>query len=296
VRISRLPSRSSAARVAAYREYRPSRLRGWLPRGAPFAAQEAGLQSLTVDVGAGEQRRVCIIVPSGYQPDRAWPLIYALHPSGQPAEEWAIEMQRMLGTRAREFLIASPEYRQNDIGAEPPFVPEHAAILDAVARRVHVDAARLYPFGCSKGGFGAWFVSLYCADRVAGAISIAAGFDVAPDDDGFWRLFVPNIAHIPVFNTWGERDALIIRGLDNKPIETFAESNRRFEREVRGMRTPIINLEVPGGGAHSTGAASRSYRRRPGGAAQRGPQTPDAYLPAAAPGFVLLARGTQLGG
>jgi enterochelin esterase-like enzyme len=236
-----------AASLAAHHDYRPSRLRDWLHRAAPFAVQEPGPQTLTVDIGAGERRRVSLIVPTGYQPDRAWPLIYALHPSGLPAEEWGTAMQRMLGTRAREFLIASPEYRQNYIFALPPFVPEHAAILDAVARRVHVDTNRVYPFGYSKGGFGAWFVALYYPDRVAGAISMAAGFDVAPADDGFWKLLVPNIAHIPILNTWGERDTLIIQGLDEKPVDSFAESNRRFEREVSGMRLPIINLEVPGG-------------------------------------------------
>jgi pimeloyl-ACP methyl ester carboxylesterase len=156
-------------------------------------------------------------------------------------------MQRMLGRRARECLIASPEYEQNDIFARAPFVAEHPAILDAVARRVHVAADRVYPCGYSKGGFAAWFVALYYPDRVAGAISMAAGFDVAPGDDGCWKLLVPNMAHVPVLNTWGENDPLTARDLDEKPVGTFAESNRRFERETRGMGLPILNLEVPEG-------------------------------------------------
>ena len=123
---------------------------------------------------------------------------------------------------------------------------EHAAILDAVARRVHVDAGRVYAFGYSKGGFGAWFVALYYPDRIAGAVAMAAGFDVAPADDGFWKLLVRNVAHVPVLNAWGERDPLAIQDLAEKPLATFAESNRRFEREVRGLGLPITNLEVPG--------------------------------------------------
>jgi hypothetical protein len=126
-------------------------------------------------------------------------------------------------------------------------VPEHPAILDAVARRAHVAADRVYPYGYSKGGFGAWFVALYYADRVAGAVAMAAGFDVAPGPDGFWKLLAPNVAHTPVFNTWGEKDPLIARGLDEQPAGTFAESNRWFDREVGGMGLPIVNLEVPGG-------------------------------------------------
>ena len=239
---------SAAARIAAHADYRPSRLRDWLHAGYPFTPQAPGLQAFPVDVGGGLTRRVALIVPEGYRPDRAWPLVYALHPSGMPAEEWARQMERTLGRRAREFLIASPEFEQNYIFAKPPFVPEHPAILDAVARRVHVAADRVYPFGLSKGGFGAWFVALYYPDRVAGAISMAAGFDVAPGEDGFWKLLVGNVANTPVVNTWGENDPLRIPGLDEKPGATFAESNRLFEREVRGMGLPILNVEVPGGG------------------------------------------------
>jgi hypothetical protein len=238
---------AAAARIAAHPDYRPSRLREWLHAAYPFPAQAAGLQTFSVDIGAGLSRRVVLVVPEGYCPDRAWPLVYALRPSGMTPEEWAREMERMLGRRAREFVIASPEFSQNYIFAKAPFVPEHPAILDAVARRVHVAADRVYPFGYSKGGFGAWFVALYYPDRVAGAISLAAGFDVAPGDDGFWRLLVSNVAHTPVFNAWGEKDPLQVPGLDGKPGATFAESNRRFERETRGMRLPIVNIEVPGG-------------------------------------------------
>jgi pimeloyl-ACP methyl ester carboxylesterase len=237
-------------RIAAHRDYRPSRLRSWLHQATAFDPQPPGAQTLVVDIGAGLTRRVFLVVPPGYRPDRAWPLIYALHPSGVAAEEWAGRIQRMLGERAREFLIASPEFAQNRLGARPPFVPEHPAILDAVARRLHVDAGRVYPFGYSMGGFAAWFVSLYYSDRVAGAISVAAGFDVAPTDDGFWRSLLPNVTHVPILNTWGEHDSLTARALDGSPAGTFAESNRRFERAVGSMRLPITNLEVPGG-AHN---------------------------------------------
>jgi pimeloyl-ACP methyl ester carboxylesterase len=171
--------------------------------------------------------------------------VYALHPSGEPAERWAEQVRRLLGERAREFVIASPEYRQNYIAVRPPFVAEHAAILDGVARLVHVDANRVYAFGYSKGGFAAWYVTVYFADRFAGTVVLAAGFDVAPGPDGFWRHLAPNVTHVPVLNAWGERDPLVIRDLAEKPAGTFAESNRWFAREVRALGLPITNIEVP---------------------------------------------------
>jgi len=120
-----------------------------------------------------------------------------------------------------------------------------------VARHVHVDADRVFALGYSRGGFAAWHVALFFPDRLAAAVSIAAGFDVAPAGDGFWKQFVQNVAHLPVLNAWGERDALVIRDIAGRPAGTFAESNRAFERGVRGLGLPITNIEVEGG-AHNS--------------------------------------------
>jgi dienelactone hydrolase len=236
-----------ASRLASRPDYRPSRLREWLHRGVPYDELAPGLKTITVTAGAEGARAVTLVLPEGYRRDRPWPLVYALHPSGEPADRWAEQVRRMLGRRAREYVIASPQYRQNYIAVRPPFVAEHAAILDAVARLVHVDADRVYAFGYSKGGFAAWYVALYFSDRFAGVAALAAGFDVAPGEDGFWKQLVPNVAHVPVLNAWGELDPLVIRDLAEKPAGTFAESNRWFMRALRGMNLPITSIEVVGG-------------------------------------------------
>jgi len=235
-----------AGRISAHPDYRPARLREWLHAGVPFDDLRAGTRTITVDAGAEGPRPVTIVLPEGYRSDRAWPLVYALHPSGEPADRWAAQVQRLLGERAREFVIASPEYRQNYIAVRPPFAAEHAIILDAVARLVHVDANRVYAFGYSKGGFAAWYVTVYFADRFAGTVALAAGFDVAPGPDGLWKALVPNVAHVSVLNAWGDRDPLVIRDLAEQPAGTFAESNRWFARELRGMGLPVTSVEVPG--------------------------------------------------
>jgi dienelactone hydrolase len=236
-----------ARRLMDRTDYRPSRLRDWLHGGVPFEDLEPGTRTIAVESEPGASRQVTLVLPEGYRRDRAWPLVYALHPSGEPAGTWAEQVRRLLGGRAREFVIASPEYRQNYIAAKPPFAAEHAAILDAVARLVHVDAHRVYAFGYSRGGFAAWYVGLYFADRFAGVVALAAGFDVAPGPDGFWKHLAPNVAHVPVLNAWGEKDPLVIRDLAEKPAGTFAESNRWFTQALRGMNLPITNIEVVGG-------------------------------------------------
>jgi dienelactone hydrolase len=235
-----------AGRISAHPAYAPARLGEWLHGGAPYDDLRGGTRTVTVQAGAEGPRPVTIVLPEDYRPDRAWPLVYALHPSGEPADRWAEQVRRLLGERAREFVIASPEYRQNYIAVRPPFSAEHAAILDGVARLVHVDANRVYAFGYSKGGFAAWYVTVYFADRFAGTVALAAGFDVAPGPDGFWRQLAPNVTHVPVLNAWGSRDPLVIRDLAEQPAGTFAESNRWFARELKGLGLPITNIEVPG--------------------------------------------------
>ena len=74
--------REAAARIASHRDYRPGRLREWLHRGAPFDDLPPGPREIVVDVGAGQTRRVSLILPEGYRADRAWPLSTRCTPRG----------------------------------------------------------------------------------------------------------------------------------------------------------------------------------------------------------------------
>jgi enterochelin esterase-like enzyme len=238
----------AAARLAAHADFAPGRLAEWLHAAASYPALSPGTHTLSIDIAAGDTRELTLILPDGYRADRPWPLIYALHPSGESGAEWAVNVRTMLATLAPEYVIAAPHnYRQNYIATGPPFTPEHPAILDTLTRRVHMAADRVYVFGYSKGAFGAWFNALYYPDRFAGAVAFAGGFDVAIDNGGLWKALVANITHVPVYNAWGERDTLVARGIDNTPDGTFVEQNRRFVTAITGMKLPIVNIEVPDG-------------------------------------------------
>ncbi len=237
-----------AEELERHPDYSPAKLSGWLHDAADAPVLSPGEQSMTVELPGGDTRTITLILPDGYRPDKAWPLIYALHPSGDPGDAWARLVRSMLGGVASEYVIAAPHgYRQNYIAAGPPFIPEHPAILDEVMRRVHVAGNRVYVFGYSKGAFGAWFNALFYPDRFAGAIAFAGGFDVTLDDGSLWKSLVTNVTHVPVYNAWGERDTLEARTIDDKPAGTFGEQNRRFAAAVAGLGLPIVNIEVPGG-------------------------------------------------
>jgi len=102
------------------------------------------------------------------------------------------------------------------------------ALVDAIVRRYPVDRSRLYLFGQSLGGFGAWDVLSLAPNRFAAAVIIAAGGDAAKA-----RRF----SKTPVWFFHGERDAVI-------PVD----SARRMADALRRAGGTVRLTEYPGEG------------------------------------------------
>ena len=255
-----------AAHIEADPAYARQRLQGWLHRldlyrlPAPPASLAAGAPHLRVAVGFGQEREVALRLPRGYDPRRAWPLIYALHPSGGDGPRFIAFVERLLGGKVEDFVVAAPTaYHQTSLDAPPPFTADHLAILRAVRRAVHVDSDRVYALGYSLGGYAAWAVACLHADQLAGAVALSSAFSIPPGEDGLWRTMLPNIAHLPVLNVWGSEDTLAVLGARTlAPVGGIAEMNRRLVEWTRGMSLPLRNFEIPGrghGGAEPPRAA-----------------------------------------
>jgi len=248
--------RSARARLAREVEassgYDPAKVRGWLHeawRKVPRAPRvgRAMLAKLDVPVGLGQSRTVVVRTPRRYTPDRAWPLIYALHESGGMATEFVRYVEMVLGPAVEDFVVAAPNrYRQTGLDAPPPFTDDHRSVLDAVKAMAHVDSDRVYALGYSLGGYASWSMATTYADRFAGVVAIASTISVPPSADGLWRMTLPGLAHLRVLNVWGGMDTMVVPGLDGRPAGTIAGLNRRFVEMTRGLDLPIVNLEVPG--------------------------------------------------
>jgi len=250
------PDRTARAALARAIEARadadPAHVRTWLHEAWPQVRRETrvgrgALVKLDVPVGFDQSRTVVLRTPRRYTPDRAWPLIYALHESGGMANEFVRYVERVLGPAIDDFVVAAPnQYRQTGLDAPPPFTDDHRSVLDAVKAIVHVDSDRVYALGYSRGGYASWSMATTYADRFAGVVAIASTTSVPPSDDGVWRLTLPGVSHLRVLNVWGGMDSMVVRGLDGRPLGTISGLNRRFVEMTRGMDLPIVNLEVPG--------------------------------------------------
>jgi pimeloyl-ACP methyl ester carboxylesterase len=241
-----------AARAEADPIFRRERVGEWLHRLNLFPPRRPGAAELRAPVGYGQVRSVTLRLPRGYDPRRAWPLLYALHPSGGTGPFFLDYVEKqLLGPAVEQFIIAAPtEYHQTGLDAPPPFTVDHPAILRAVRQAVHVDSDRVYALGYSLGGYAAWAVSCLHADQLAGAVPISSAFCIPPTEDGLWRSMLPNFTHLPVLNVWGAQDAqevLGVRGPDS--LGGIAVLNERLLQWTRGMRLPLWkSIEIPGRG------------------------------------------------
>jgi predicted esterase len=235
-----------AAEIAADPSYDRAKVSQYLHAAGLWQPLPSGRRDIVVPVGLGSQREVTLRIPRGYTPNRAWPLIYLLHPSGGNGPAFLPFAEATLGGRVEDYVVVAPSrYRQTGLDAPAPFTMDHTSILRAVRTLVHVDATRQFVLGYSLGGYASWAVAYLHSEEMAGAVPVGSCFSQPPTADDLWRALLPNFAYVPVLNVWGGRDAVTVYATDGRPLYTIAECNRRFIAWTEGMTLPITHHEQP---------------------------------------------------
>ena len=211
--------------------------------------QKPGRGQLGVNVGFGHGRRIAMRYPKGYTPEKAWPLIYALHSSGGSGAWYLENVVKVLGKKADDYVIAAPSnYRQTSIDAPPPFTAEHPIMIQAIRRWAHVDSNRIYAMGRSLGGYTAWIMAIMHPDIFASSIPISSC--MGPNDaDGLWEALFPNFAHLPILHIWGSRDSFPVVGLlaERHNIGGMSDLNRALSPLIRKYKLNVNDHSVTGG-------------------------------------------------
>ncbi|UCF69349.1 MAG: hypothetical protein JSV80_08785, partial [Acidobacteriota bacterium] len=216
-------------------------------RAAEYSALVAGSHTLRVKLEGEAVRQVALRLPAGYDPQQAWPLIYALHGSVGGTEFILDYLERVLGEAIERFVIAAPrDYGQYVIHAYPPVSTEHLTVLREIKRLVHVDSDRVYLTGYSRGGHASWTLGTLHAEQFA-AVAPIAGTLIAPVPRAIWPLLLPNLTHTAVLNVWGELDTDLDDGRMS-PDGGLAAVNRKLRRVAGELGLPLASRQIAGVG------------------------------------------------
>jgi poly(3-hydroxybutyrate) depolymerase/kynurenine formamidase len=193
-----------------------------------------------------------LFVPSGYDPSRAWPLIVALHGLGRPYD-WMMGYEGFIDMAERDgYVVVSPLgyhprgwYGSRGYGIPPGAaregerLPENLGALSeqdvmnvlAIAReRFRIDSDRIYLWGHSMGGAGAYHLAAKFPD-VWAAVAVAAPAPLPDRIDDLQRM-----RQIPVLVLHGDADATV-------PVE----QSRRWVARMRELGMQHVYVEIPGG-------------------------------------------------
>ena len=154
----------------------------------------------------GEPTRYVVWEPPGYDRSRAWPLVLALHGSGESGHDplaptrIGLGPQLVLHPERWPCLVAFPQ-KPSDTEEWEEREPLTLAVLADVRKRWKVDPDRVALTGMSQGGHGAWTLAAH-HPGLWSALAPVCGYGRA-------RTVAPRIGEVPVWAFHGLRDDVV---------------------------------------------------------------------------------------
>lgn len=128
-----------------------------------------------------------LYLPSGYTPQKKWPVIYAFDPDGLGNQPVALYKE---AAEKYGYIVAGSYNSQN--GMQPvPLQTAVVSLLTDTRKRLSIDERRIYTTGFSGGARVATRVASSCGGCIAGVIACGAGFppDIKPTGAVPFALF-----------------------------------------------------------------------------------------------------------
>jgi predicted peptidase len=162
-----------------------------------------------------------LLVPEGYDPRRAYPIVIFLHGAGErgddntkPLHDGVIPWARELSRRRPSFVVVpqcpatsqwvdTPWTAGSYAFTRVPISKPLAAVVGLLAqlrREFHIDAHRVFLTGLSMGGFGTWDLLMRYPDTFAAAMPVCGGGDPTQ---------APRIKRVPVWAFHGSADDVV---------------------------------------------------------------------------------------
>jgi predicted peptidase len=194
----------------------------------------------------GESYPYQLFLPKDSTPGKRWPVIVALHGSGQKGSDGVKHIVDGLATYVRE---RSPSFPAIVIFPQAPnrergnlWSPLVLKMLDSVVKEFDGDPSRVYLTGVSFGGGLAYDLAYHNPDRFAALVPVASplaiGFATGNKNsprDSVYQAFAQTLHRIPMWIFHGASDT-------NAPTE----NTRALVQIFQAAGTPLHYTEYPG--------------------------------------------------
>lgn len=192
----------------------------------------------------------CVYVPPEYTPEQSWPVILALHGSGERGRDGFLQTDVGIGRairRQRHYfpaVVVMPQCRP-EMSWGGPMARMALACVEATSREYRLDADRIYLTGLSLGGNGTWLIGAQFANQFAALVPVC-GFAELGESTGLAQKLAPRLAGVPIWCFHGGADK-------NVP----AQKSREMVELIRQAGGNVKYTEYPGVGHN---AWDRAYK------------------------------------
>jgi predicted peptidase len=180
-----------------------------------FSCKSGRIPTVDLEILRGDGYLSFVRLPSGYDPERSWPLIMFLHGSGEAtdnlihAQSYAVMRFVNQHDKDFEFIVLSPQAYNNRWGST-----SLVRTLESAIAEYSVDESRIYVTGLSLGGGGTWSFAAAYPERVAAIAPVAGGFALAN---------ICNLKDVPVW-AFHNRDDPVASFSDHQKLVSSVEA------------------------------------------------------------------------
>ena len=216
---------------------------------------ETGFLDRAVTVG-GVEYRYEVYVPRDFDPERAWPVVLALHGGGEygsdgirPTAGAMAKAIRLHPERFPAIVIFPQAHADGTPGWQHQGGEAALAAVDKAIAEFHGDRSRVYLTGYSAGGNGAWHLAYHHPERFA-AVVVVCGFvtEFRGKQSG---LQYPAIAPASAVDPY----AAVAKGVASLPIwivhgdadkNVSVEESRHMAAALKAIGADVRYTELPG--------------------------------------------------
>jgi len=214
---------------------------------AVFAGRTGIFRHAHVSSIDGATQPYSVAIPKNYEPTREYPLLVMLHGSG--VDERSFIRENAVLVTGLNWIAMAPKARglsdwyQGDSGRDV------FECVDDVCKRYDINPDRIFLYGFSMGGYGAWRLGLGHAERFAGVAVASAPLRHGEED---LTPLLESVENLPLFVVHGTADTAI-----------SVEEARRAVAILRKRDYPALTyLELEGAGHGGYGVRFALHLRK----------------------------------